>query len=168
MKLIVVLCVLITFLWAEEHRVLVSGFSKHEKSQDGDGEKFNEENWGVGYEYTNFKKYGEMYFAGNISVIKDSYSDAQYTITASPNWRYKMGGDFDFSFGAAAFLMWKKDTYKDNITSDEAEYGLVPGIAPQAAFYYKNFSVNFAYIPTIKMGSIDMIGFGIVYFGWKL
>jgi len=167
MKIVLLLFMIINFSFATEHRVIVSGFTKHEHSHSSDGEEFNEENWGAGYEFTDFKEYGKLYFAGNFTVLKDSYSDAQFTLSASPNLRYKIYGDFDASFGIAAFLMWKKDTYKSGVSSDEAEYGLVPGLAPLASLYYQRFSVNLAYVPTIKMGSIDVVGFGIVYFGWK-
>jgi len=167
MKLFFTLLFLSISIFANEHRVLVSGFTKHEHSHDKEGERYNEENWGAGYEFTAFKEYGELYFAGNFTILKDSYSDAQFTLSASPNVRYKVYGDLDASIGMAAFLMWKKDTYKTGVSSDEAEYGLVPGVAPLASLYYQRFSVNLAYVPTMKMGSIDIVGFGIVYFGWK-
>ena len=167
MKILFLFFILSMLSFATEHRLIVSGFTKHEHSQGSDGEKFNEENWGAGYEFTDFKEYGELYFAGNFTVLKDSYSDAQFTLSASPNWRYKIYGDLDASVGIAAFLMWRKDTYKEGVSSDEAEYGLFPGLAPLASIYYQRFSVNLAYVPTVKIGSIDVTGFGIIYFGWK-
>jgi Antimicrobial peptide resistance and lipid A acylation protein PagP len=168
MKVVLLFLCLVTTILATEHRILITGFTKHEKSYSSDSEKFNEENYGAGYEFTNFKKYGKVYFAGNFTVLRDSYKDAQYTLSVSPNLRFKIVKDLDWSFGLALFTMWKKDTYKKGVSSDEARYALSPGMAAMTSIYYKKFSVNFAYVPSVETGNIDVVGFVIVYFGWKL
>jgi len=166
MKLIITILLLSSFISANEHRLLVSGFSKHEKSHDDNGKKFNEFNYGLGYEYNNFKDYNKAYFAANLSVIKDSYDEWQYTLSASPNIRFELNQNFSLSLGVAAFLMYKKDNYKNNVYNDNAEYDLILGAAPLSSLYYKDFSVNMAYVPSASFMGIDTIGFVVVYFGY--
>jgi len=166
MKPILILFLLSSFLLADEHRLLVSGFSKHEKSHDNNGKEFNEFNYGLGYEYNNFKDYNEAYFGGNFSVIKDSYDEWQYTLSASSNMRFKLNQNFSLSFGVAAFLMYKKDNYKNNVYKEDADYDLFVGAAPSSSLYYKDFSVSIAYVPSASFMNIDTVGFAIVYFGY--
>ena len=79
MKYFILLLVLLSMCFADEHRLLVTGFTKHETSSRPDGEKFNEFNYGGGYEYTSFEDYDKFYFASNITVIRDSFDKPQYT-----------------------------------------------------------------------------------------
>lgn len=166
MKFILIMFLLSPFLFADEHRLLITGFSKHEKSHDNDGDKFNEFNYGLGYEYNNFKDYNEAYFAGNFSVLKDSYDEWQYTLSASPNIRFELNQDFSFSIGLAGFVMYKKDNFKKNVSKEDAKYDLLVGAAPLSSLYYKDFSVNIAYVPSVSFMDFDTVGFVLVYFGY--
>ena len=154
--------------FADENRILITGFTKHELSTKDNGERYNDFNYGAGYEYTTFNTYDEFYLATNFTILKDSFDEAQYTISVSPNIRFNLAKDFDLSFGAAAFVMWKKDTFKKGVSVQKAKYDLLLGVAPLSSLYYKDLSVNFAYVPTLSYKRVDTIGFAIVYFGWKI
>lgn len=167
-SLIILFLFLSSCLYANEHRILISGFTKHEHSHRSNGEAFNEVNLGGGYEFTTFKDYNEFYFGTNLTVLDDSYDNLQYTVSASSNIRFKLSKNTDFSVGIASFAMWKKDNYKVGVSEDNAEYDLVIGAAPLASVYYKDFSMNFAYVPSISYEQIESVGFLVVYFGWKL
>ncbi len=168
MKIFVLLFFLLISVYADEHRLVATGFSLHEKEYDDNGNKLHGENYGGGYEYTTFEDYGEMYFATNFSVLSDSYQNAEYTVSFSPNWRYKISKNFDWSLGIAAFVTYKKDAYnKRPFQPDDGDYIFIPGAAPLAGLYYKDFSVNLTYIPTISSGDVQTVGFAFVYFTWK-
>jgi hypothetical protein len=155
-------------LYANEHRILISGFTKHEESHRSNGERFNEVNLGGGYEFTTFKDYNEFYFGTNLTVIDDSFDNLQYTVSASSNIRFSLGRNTALSIGVASFAMWKKDNFKTGVSEDDAQYDLVIGAAPLTSVYYKDLSVNFAYVPSISYKQIDSVGFIILYFGWRL
>lgn len=167
MKYIACLLFFISTLFANEHRLLISGFTKHEKSHRINGEHYNERNYGAGYEFTSFENYDELYFGSNFTALKDSFNEWQYTVSASPNIRFKLSENSAISVGLAAFVMYKKDNYKDGVTKENAEYDFMAGMAPLSSFYYKDFSVNAAYVPTFDYKDIHNVGFLIVYFGWR-
>ena len=166
MRYLISLLVLLSMCFADEHRLLVTGFTKHEASSKPDGEGFNEVNYGGGYEYTRFEDYDKCYFASNITVLRDSFDKPQYTVSASTNIRYKLSENTAVSLGVAAFAMYKDEIFRKNISDEQSAYILVFGAAPLASLYYKSLSVNFAYIPTVAYKDFNPSGFGIVYFGW--
>lgn len=167
MKYFLIFILSFSSLFASEHRLLLSGFTIHEKSHKKNGGEYNGFNYGAGYEFTTFEHYNELYFATNITVIKDSHNKPQYTLSGSPNIRFKLSTNTAVSFGLAMFGMWKKDNFKKGVSEEEAEYDLLFGAAPLSSVYYKNFNVNFAYVPTISHDNIKTVGFAIMYFGWK-
>lgn len=155
-------------IYAGEHRLLLTGFTKHETSNQPNGQSWNEENYGAGYEYTSFTKYDQLYYSSNITILEDSFNFKQYTLSTAPTIRYKLSQNRSFSIGLAFFLMAKRETYLKNYSSIKPDYGIIPGAAPLAIFTYKKMTLNFAYVPTVSVGNIESIGFGIVYFGWTL
>jgi len=168
MKALLLFLFLISLLVANEHRLLLTGFTLHENDYSDSGEKFNEFNYGAGYEYTTFKNYDELYFATNITILKDSFSATQYTLSGSQNIRYELIYGVDISIGLALFIMYKEENYRLQPEGGEVGYGFIPGAAPLASIYYKDFDVNVAYVPSFKYEEIATTGFMIVYFGWKL
>lgn len=154
-------------LFSEEHRLLITGFSKHETSHSASGYEYNEFNYGAGYEYTSFEDYKELYWGANASVLKDSYDEWQYTLSISPNVRFQLSKYTSVSIGAALFLMYKKDYYKKDVPPNKAKYDFIGGAAPMASLYYKDVSVSTAYVPSFSHNNIETDGFLIVYFGWK-
>lgn len=170
MKYFIILVFAVLICNADEHRLLLTGFTKHEVSHKKNGEEFNEFNYGAGYEYTTFEHYNELYLGTNLTALRDSYDEPQYTLSVSPNIRFELTEKISASVGAAAFVMYKKNNYKRNVSEEEAKYELVFGAAPLASLYYKRLSVNFAYVPSFSYDkyNMDIIGFAIMYFGWKL
>jgi len=167
MKLLPLLLIFTSFLFASEHRLLVTGFTKHETSHSSSGYEYNEFNYGAGYEYTTFEDYNELYWGTNVTVLKDSYDEWQYTVSFSPNVRFRLNQNTSVSIGAAVFLMYKKDNYKNDVPPNSPEYDFIAGAAPLASLYYKDVSVSAAYVPSFSHDNIETTGFAIVYFGWK-
>ena len=69
---------LFSSLNANEHRVVLHGTAKHLKSTDVMGRVYNEENYGIGYEYNTFKKENKWYvpvWTVSANIIKDSYKE---------------------------------------------------------------------------------------------
>lgn len=56
MVTIATLLILSTNVFANEHRAVISGFTKHFSKKDRAGYKYNEDNWGIGYEYNTYSK----------------------------------------------------------------------------------------------------------------
>ncbi|PHR55490.1 MAG: hypothetical protein COA44_10575 [Arcobacter sp.] len=167
MKLIALLFFFSSFVLASEHRLLLTGFTKHEISHSSSGYEYNEFNYGAGYEYTSFEDYKELYWGTNLTILRDSYDEWQYTLSLSPNIRFSLGKDTSVSIGAAIFLMYKKDNYKNDVPPKTTEYDFIGGLAPVASLYYKDVSVSAAYVPSFSDDDIETTGFLIVYFGWK-
>lgn len=167
MKLIALLLFFSSFIFASEHRLLITGFTKHETSHSASGYEYNELNYGAGYEYTTFEDYKELYWGTNITVLRDSYDEWQYTLSFSPNVRFRLNENTSFSIGAALFYMYKKDNYKNDVPPKTAEYDFLIGAAPMASLYYKDVSVSAAYVPSFSHDDIETTGFLIVYFTWK-
>jgi len=166
MKHLVLSVLLLFSLNANEHRLLITGFTIHEQSVGDNGVEFNAINYGLGYEFTTFNEYNSLYFGTNFTLMQDSYFNPQYTLSISPNVRFKMSENSAISFGLAAFGMYKKETYLVGIDPDEAGYGFIFGAAPLSAIYYKDVNINFAYVPSFSYKDINVIGFVITYFGW--
>ena len=167
MKLIAMFLIFTISLLASEHRLLITGFTKHERSHTTSGYEYNEFNYGAGYEYTSFDDYNELYWGTNVTVLKDSFEEWQYTLSISPNIRFKLSKHTSISVGAGMFIMYKKDNYKTGVPPKTAHYDFIGGLAPMASLYYKDVSVSTAYVPSFSYKDIDTTGFLIVYFGWK-
>jgi hypothetical protein len=103
----------------------------------------------------------------NISVLKDSFSEWQYTLSVSSNMRFRLNQELSLSLGVAGYVMYKKDNYKNNVSKEKAEYDFIGGLAPLGSLYYNDFSVNFAYVPSFSYKELEVVGFAIVYFGYR-
>ncbi len=167
MKILITILFSMSILCANEHRLLISGFSIHDKPTTSSGVAFNSLNYGLGYEYTDFSHYDRFYLASNFTVLEDSFYYTQYTLSASKNIRFKINEDISVSLGLAMFAMIKKDTISPTTLGSDPQYILIPGAAPLSSIYYKDLTLNFAYVPTIKDPQINITGFLIVYFGWE-
>ncbi len=153
-------------LFADEQRLLVSGFTIHETPNDRFGEPYNAFNYGLGYEYNFYKEPKQIYFGLNAIILNDSYANPQYSIGVGNYMRFDMG-PLQSAVGLSGFMGWKR-TYDDNdLDRDGGKYNLTGGIAPAVNFYYKNASVNFMYVPSFHYKEIDITGFLYTYFSWK-
>jgi len=167
MKLLLLLLLLSSFTFASEHRLLITGFTKHESSHSTSGYAFNEFNYGAGYEYTSYEDFNTLYWGTNVTVLKDSFDEWQYTLSFSPNIRFQLAKHTSISVGAALFVMYKKDNFKKDVPPRTSKYDFIVGAAPVASLYYKDVSISAAYVPSFSHEDIETTGFLIVYFGWK-
>ena len=153
-------------LFADEQRLLVSGFSIHEKSKNRFDESYNAFNYGLGYEYNFYKEPKALYFGMNALILNDSYYNPQFSIGLGHYMRFDMGA-LQSAVGLSGFIGWKR-VYDDNdLDRNGGKYGLTGGIAPAVNFYYKNASVNFMYVPSFHYKDVDITGFLFTYFSWK-
>jgi len=168
MKLLIIFFLILELVSSNEHRLLLTGFTKHETPKRPNGQTWNEFNYGGGYEYSTFKEYGKLYYSSNVTILEDSFNYKQYTLSSAPSVRYKLSENFTGSIGLAFFVMRKKETYLKHTVGDPIDYGIIPGAAPIAILSYKKFTMNLAYVPSISAGNIHSIGFAILFFGWTL
>ena len=162
--LILLLLPFLTF--AEEQRLLISGFSIHEKSQDRFDETYNAFNYGVGYEYNFFQAYDEIYFGTNVLLLKDSFENAQLSIGFGHHYRIQTGS-FDTDIGINGFVGLKKIYTDDDLSRDDGEYKFTGGIGPSLIFYKDQYSINFMYLPSFKYKDVEITGFLFTYFSYK-
>jgi len=165
MKLIVwVLLSLVVY--AEEQRILLTGFTIHEHDNDRFGERYNAINYGAGYEYNYFTEYNKIYFGMNGLIFNDSFENPQFAF--GMGHAYRMHTDFiDISIGISGFVGVKKIYTDEDINRDGGSYGVTGGFGPTINFYYDNFSLNFVYVPGFKYKELDTTGFLFTYFGYK-
>lgn len=154
------------FLFSNEQRILLTGFTIHEHDNDRFGEKYNAFNYGAGYEYTFFENYNEFYFASNVLVFNDSFQNPQLAIGFGHSYRFHT--DYiDTSVGISGFVGIKKIYNDEDFNRADGNYGFTGGIGPTVNVYYKNFSINFVYVPGFKYKDLDTTGFLFTYFGYK-
>jgi hypothetical protein len=153
-------------LFADEQRLLISGFTIHEKPNNRFDEPYNAVNYGLGYEYNFYKEPKQLYFGMNALILKDSFYNPQFSIGVGHYMRFDMGA-LQSAVGLSGFIGWKR-IYDDNdLDRDGGKYSLAGGIAPALNFYYKNAGVNFMYVPSFHYRDIDITGFFYTYFSWK-
>lgn len=162
----IILLLLPLLVFADEERILISGFTKHEHDHDRFNERYNEVNYGIGYEYSFFNDYNEIYFVTNALLLKDSFENPQFALGMGHAYRFDTGA-IDTAIGLSGFIGVKK-TYSDSDKNrDGGEYNFVGGAGPSATFYYDDLSVNFVYVPGIEYKDLDTTGFLYTYFGYK-
>lgn len=154
------------FLFADEQRLLISGFTIHEKPNNRFDEPYNAFNYGLGYEYNFYQEPKALYFGMNALILNDSYYNPQYSVGVGHYMRFDMG-EAQSAVGLSGFIGWKR-VYDDNdLDRNGGKYSLTGGIAPALNFYYKNASVNFMYVPSFHYKDVDVTGFLFTYFSWK-
>ncbi len=161
-----ILFLLPLFIFSNEQKILLTGFTIHEHTNDRFDEKYNAFNYGAGYEYNFFNDYKELYFASNILIFNDSFENPQVAIGMGHSYRFDAGA-IDTSIGLSGFIGIKKIYTDDDLNRDGGYYGFTGGIGPTLNFYYEDFSVNFVYVPGIKYKDWDTTGFLFTYFGYS-
>jgi len=153
-------------LTADEHRLLLSGFSIHEKKNDRFGETYNAFNYGLGYEYNTFREDGKFYFGLNALLLDDSYHNPQFTLGAGHYIRFDLDV-IECAVGLSGFVGYKKIYGDEDLDRNGGSYGLMGGIAPALNLYYKNAAVNLMYVPSFHYRDADITGFLFTYFSWR-
>ena len=154
------------FIFANEQRILLTGFTIHEHENDRFGEKYNAFNYGAGYEYNFFTDYNTFYFSTNALVFNDSFENPQLAIGFGHAYRFDMGV-VDLSVGLSGFIGAKKIYDDSDLNREGGAYGLSGGVGPTLNLYYEDFSINCVYVPGIKYKDLDTTGFLFTYFGYK-
>lgn len=153
MRLLIFLSLLLGFIangLADELHVVVNGKAIHL-----DGGDYNEENWGLGLEYTYTPRKNWIKFV-HASYFKDSnYNTSKYA-GGGMKRRYRLDNDKDgwfFDAGGIAFLMTRKD-YKDNAPFF--------GVLPFVAIGNGPVTLNMTYIPAVTPKHKDLLYFQVL------
>ena len=162
----IILFLLPIFIFSNEQKILLTGFTIHEHTNDRFGEEYNAFNYGAGYEYNFFTDYNKFYFATNILIFNDSFENSQVAIGMGHSYRFDTGV-VDTAIGLSGFFGIKKIYTDEDLSRDTGEYGFTGGVGPTLNFYYEDFSVNFVYVPGFKYKDLDTTGFIFTYFGYK-
>ena len=159
------ICLLPLLLFSNEQKILLTGFTIHEHTNDRFDVKYNAFNYGVGYEYNFFEEYESLYFASNVLVFNDSFENPQLAIGFGHAYRFDTG-TIDIAIGLSGFVGIKKIYDDEDLSREDGSYGFTGGFGPTLNFYYEDLSVNFVYAPGIKYKDLDTTGFLFVYFGY--
>jgi len=162
----IILLMLFLFSYGNEQRVLVTGFTIHEHTNDRFGEKYNGYNYGAGYEYNYFTEYNELYYGMNALLFNDSFENPQFVFGMGHAYRFDLT-PVDISIGVSGFVGIKKIYTDEDISRDEGKYGVTGGFGPTVNLYYDDFSINFVYVPGFKYKELDTTGFLFTYFSYK-
>jgi hypothetical protein len=154
------------FIFSNEQKILLTGFTIHEHENDRFGEKYNSFNYGAGYEYNFFDNYNELYFATNILLFNDSFENPQLAVGFGHAYRFHTD-IIDTSLGISGFVGIKKIYNDQDLNREGGSYGFTGGVGPTLNFYYEDFSVNCVYVPGFKYKDLDTTGFLFTYFGYK-
>ena len=164
MKKVILLLILASSLYSGNHTILFSLFSKHIESTDMHGDTFNEENYGVGYQYSTS---GDTYLTFSAVALKDSYKHNMYTTTLGINKSVLQKNGIGVSLGAEFGVAYKAVKHSNKKEVDllaesgvtlkkkvTYEYSPVPILlVPKVTISYKQFSVNILYIPEVEIQS---------------
>ena len=155
-------------LFANEHRVVLHGHASHFKSTDRIDREFNEENYGIGYEYNTYDgvdngDYFESFITFSANVIQDSYKKIFPFIGTGIELRTK--GKYSIGVNLSGFVGYKKiSRYNHNLNTDvyteiNREYIIVGGVTPGVKLYAGDFSFNYNYSPRFEYENIVAEGF---------
>lgn len=161
-----ILFLLPLFIFSNEQKILLTGFTIHEHTNDRFDEEYNAFNYGAGYEYNFFNNYNEFYFISNILIFNDSFENPQVAIGMGHSYRFDTG-IVDVAIGLSGFFGTKKIYTDEDLSRDDGDYGFTGGVGPTLNFYYEDLSVNFVYVPGLKYKDWDTTGFLFTYFGYR-
>lgn len=123
---------------ANELHLVINGKSMHENKRN-----YNEENWGLGFEY-NFAEDNKWINFVNAGFFKDSLSNNSTYLGGGSKRRFLLGEDKDgwhIDAGLTAFIMTRKN-YKNN----QPFFGALPFVSVGTS----QFAINAIYIPAVS------------------
>jgi len=162
----ILLLMLSLYAYAEEQRIILTGFTIHEHTNDRFAEKYNAYNYGAGYEYNYFNEYNELYYSMNAMLFNDSFENPQFVFGMGHAYRFNLDL-VDISVGLSGFVGIKKIYTDSDVSRDGGAYGVTGGVGPTVNLYYDDFSMNFVYVPGFKYKDLDTTGFLFTYFSYK-
>jgi len=136
----------------DELHLIVNGKSIH-----FEGDNWNEENWGFGFEYDYEQNVYLIPFI-SASVFLDSNEDVSKYLGGGVKRRFPFGGNFHFDAGIFAFLMTRQD-YKDNTP--------FIGALPFISLGNKIVAINTTYVPAITPKSVGLVYFQVTFKIWE-
>lgn len=132
-------------IFADSLNLVINGKAFHE-----DNKNYNEDNWGLGFEY-NFKEDKKWINFVNGGFFKDSNSNTSKYLGGGIKRRFLFTNDEDswhFDAGLTAFLMTRKD-YKNN----DPFFGVLPFVSVGT----KKFAINATYIPSVSPKFVGLL-----------
>lgn len=123
---------------ADSLQLIINGKALHENKKN-----FNEENWGLGFEY-DFAEDKKWINFVNGGFFKDSLSNTSKYLGGGSKRRFLLSDDKDgwhIDLGLNAFLMTRKD-YINNRP--------FLGVLPFASVGTSQFAINITYIPAVS------------------
>ena len=123
---------------ANSLNLIINGKALHEDKKD-----FNEENWGLGFEY-NFEEDKKWINFVNGGFFKDSLSNTSKYLGGGAKRRFLFGTDKDswhIDAGLTAFIMTRKD-YKN----EQPFFGALPYFSVGTS----KVAINATYIPSVS------------------
>ncbi len=136
----------------KEFHLVLNGKSIH-----FEGSGWNEDNWGLGFEY-NFDQRGRWIPLVSGSVFRDSNEDISKYLGGGIKARFPLGDIFHLDAGAFAFLMTRKD-YNDNDP--------FIGALPFLSLGTQTIAINTTYVPAITPKSVDLVYFQATFKIWE-
>lgn len=137
-------------IMAESFNLIINGKAMHENKRN-----YNEENWGLGFEYNFFEDTKWIRFI-NGGFLKDSLSNTSKYLGGGSKRRFLLGTDKDgwhIDAGLTAFIMTRKDYNNER-----------PFLAalPFVSIGTSQFAINATYIPAVSPKTESLLFFQAV------
>jgi len=132
-------------IFADSLNLIINGKALHESKRN-----YNEDNWGLGFEY-NFKEEKKWINFANGGFFKDSNSNTSKYLGGGSKRRFLLTDDKDgwhIDAGLTAFVMTRKD-FKNN----QPFFGALPYLSVGTG----KFAVNVTYVPAVSPKSVALI-----------
>lgn len=123
---------------ADSFNLIINGKAIHENKRN-----YNEENWGLGFEY-NFSENNKWIYFVNGGFLKDSLSNTSKYLGGGSKRRFLLGADKDgwhIDAGISAFIMTRKD-----YNNERPFFGALPFVSIGTS----QFAINATYIPAVS------------------
>lgn len=125
------------FVFADSFNLIINGKAIHENKKN-----YNEENWGLGFEYNFEEKKNWINFI-NGGFFKDSVFNTSKYLGAGSKRRFSLddNSNWHIDLGVAAFVMTRKD-YKN----EQPFFGVLPYVSIGT----NKVAINVTYIPAVS------------------
>ena len=156
MTKLLVLPILLSSLYGNYQTILFHGHANHLESHNEQGTKFNEMNYGIGYQYT-FREEENHFFSLGGNFIKDSYNNPMPFLTGAYNYSLLNNNYGELTVNATAIVGLR---YTEDRGSSYGIFGVVPGMT----YKYDKFSINYNFSPTVDASASNGRTTGFHYF----
>lgn len=168
MKKLFLFLLFCSILFSSENRILIHGLTSHFHSKDSSGYKYNSFNYGLGFEHTNYSKKNnrntQFVLGYSINLISDSYKNPFFFGGILTELRYKINSNYSIASSVYTYIGYKKT---DSLSSSTFKYEPIIGATPGLRFYFKNFSINYNFSPSITVNNTFFEGFHYLSFSYS-